>query len=271
MSAFRLISLHGAPRSGTSWLGKIFDSHPDVAYRFQPLFSYRFKGAIDSDSPPDAVRQFLQQLYGVIDDSFILQLPQAARGAHPQAFKKASIPDVLVMKEVRYHYVIPALMRAVPDAKFVGIVRHPCAVINSWLKTPREFRPEWDAMAEWRNAPSKNQGLREEYYGFTKWKELAHQFLTIACNRPNDFLLVRYEALVTNPESEIEKLFAFCGLEVHSQVRDFLRASQEHEVDDPDSVFRTADVMERWRTELAAPIREAILAELKSTELEVFL
>ena len=271
MSPFRLVSLHGAPRSGTSWLGKIFDSHPDVAYRFQPLFSYRFKGAIDSDSPPDAVRLFLQQLFGVNDDPFILQLPQAARGAHPQAFRKTNPPSVLVMKEVRYHYVIPALLRAVPDAKIVGIVRHPCAVINSWLKTPREFRPEWDAMAEWRNAPSKNHGLREEYFGFTKWKEMAHQFLALARNHPNDFFLVRYECLVTNPESEIEKLFAFCGLDVHPQVRDFLHASQQHEVDDPDSVFRTADVMERWKIELAAPIRKAILAELKATDLRVFL
>ena len=30
------ILLLGAPRSGTSWLGKIFDSHPDVLYRHEP-------------------------------------------------------------------------------------------------------------------------------------------------------------------------------------------------------------------------------------------
>jgi Sulfotransferase family len=31
-----LILVLGAPRSGTTWLGKIFDSHPDVLYRHEP-------------------------------------------------------------------------------------------------------------------------------------------------------------------------------------------------------------------------------------------
>jgi hypothetical protein len=162
-------------------------------------------------------------------------------------------------------------MRAAPDAKIVGIVRHPCAVINSWLKTPREFRPEWNAMVEWRDAASKNRGLREEYYGFTKWKELANQFLALRHNHPDAFYLVRYESLVADPESEIGKLFAFCGLDLHPQVREFLRASQQRDVDDPDSVFRTADVMQRWKSELPASIRETILAELHATDLETFL
>ena len=29
----RVILMLGAPRSGTSWLAKIFDSHPDVRWR----------------------------------------------------------------------------------------------------------------------------------------------------------------------------------------------------------------------------------------------
>lgn len=271
MPAFRLVSLHGAPRSGTSWLGKIFDSHPDVAYRFQPLFSYRFKGVLDSDSPPEVVEDFLQRLYAVTDDEFILQQRQASRGAHPPAFEKVYSPGVLVMKEVRYHYVIPLLLRSVPDVKIVGIMRHPCGAINSWLKTPREFKPEWDAMAEWRDAPSKNQGRREEYYGFTKWKELARLFLALEQDYPDSFYLVRYEALVANPEAETRRLFAFCGLDMPIQVQNFLTSSQQREVEDPDSVFRITDVAERWKKELASPIRDAILAELKDTDLEVFL
>lgn len=271
MSPFRLISLHGVPRSGTSWLGKIFDTHPDVAYRFQPLFSYRFKGAIDANSPPNVIEDFLNQLYTVTDDEFILQKPQITRGAHPQILEKTYPPSVLVMKEVRYHYVIPALLKITPKIKIVGIVRHPCGVINSWLKTPREFRPEWDALTEWRDAPSKNQGHREEYYGFTKWKELTRLFLYLKQKYPEIFYLIRYESLVTQPEEETRNLLSFCDLDIHPQTQSFLKASQEQEVEDPDSVFRTSDVSERWKQELAVPIRETIITELYGTDLEVFL
>lgn len=271
MRDFRVVSLHGAPRSGTSWLGKIFDSHPDTAYRFQPLFSYRFKGAIDATSGREQVERFLTDLYTIQDDDFILQLRQQGRGAHPDGFAKTSHPGVLVMKEVRYHYVIETLLHQVEGIKIVGIVRHPCGTINSWLKTQREFKPEWDAIAEWREATSKNQKRSEEYYGFSKWKELAYLFLSLACEQPDSFYLVRYESLVANPEREVGKLFTFCGLDMPDQVRNFIASSQQQEVEDPDSVFRTADVAERWKHELPAVIRDAIYSELRGTKLEMFL
>ncbi|MDA8249567.1 MAG: sulfotransferase [Rhodospirillales bacterium] len=34
--ADRMLLLLGAPRSGTTWVGKVFDSHPDVLYRHEP-------------------------------------------------------------------------------------------------------------------------------------------------------------------------------------------------------------------------------------------
>ncbi len=271
MHSFNTISLHGAPRSGTTWLGKIFDSHPDVAYRFQPLFSYRFKGAIDDNSRQDTVMQFLRQLYDENGDEFILQQQQIARKVQPSFVEKVQHPRVLVMKEVRYHYVIDLLLRTVPEIKIIGIVRHPCGAINSWLKTPREFLPEWDVVSEWRNAPSKNQDRREEYYGFSKWKELARLFLRLESTYPDAFRLIRYEELVAHPHERVRELFGFCGLDMHAQVLRFLDESQQHEVDDPDSVFRSKDVVSRWKKELPAFIQDEIFADLVGSDLEIFL
>jgi hypothetical protein len=52
--------ISGAARSGTSWLGQILDSSPDVAYRFQPFFAYAFKNFVDFDSPPGALGRVLR-------------------------------------------------------------------------------------------------------------------------------------------------------------------------------------------------------------------
>lgn len=268
---FRVVSIHGAPRSGTSWLGQIFNSHPDVAYRYQPLFSYRFKGAVSESSSREEIKHFLNELYSVTDDEFLLQEKQRLRGVHPSELIKSPHPSVLVMKEVRYHYVIETLLREVPNIRVIGIVRHPCGTINSWLKTPREFKPQWNASTEWRNAPSKNQGRGEEYYGFEKWKELARLFLRLEKEWPQAFHLVRYEKLVNAPEAETAKLFAFCGLDLDPQVCRFLAASRSREVEDPDTVFRTADVANRWKAELDPAIRDAILHDVEGSDLSIFL
>lgn len=271
MLPFRVVSIHGAPRSGTSWLGQIFNSHPEVAYRFQPLFSYRFKGAIKRESSRAEIENFLRALYEVGDDEFILQTNQKLRGAHPADFVKKQHPSVLVMKEVRYHYLIETLLRQVEDIKVVGIVRHPCGAINSWLKTPREFKPEWDPSAEWRDAPSKNQGRPEEYYGFARWLELVRLFSALQRNYPGSFYLIRYEALVARSKEAVRDLFAFCGLDMPPQAHEFLEACRQREVDDPDTVFRRPDVVDRWRYELDPQIRDAILNETSSLGLEGFL
>ena len=39
----KVIAIFGMPRSGTSFLGQILDSSPSVAYRLEPIFSYKLK------------------------------------------------------------------------------------------------------------------------------------------------------------------------------------------------------------------------------------
>lgn len=271
MRDFNVISIHGAPRSGTSWLGKVFDSHPDVAYRFQPFFSYRFKNVISESSSVQEIEQFFEDLYAVVDDEFLLQLRQKRGGVHPENFMKTVRSSFLVMKEVRYHYLIRTLLQSVGDIKIIGIVRHPCGVINSWLKTPREFNPQWNQLSEWRLAQSKNQYRKEEYYGFEKWQELATAFLDFSLQYPTSFRLVRYEELVENPIKTVSDLFAFSGLSMHPQTESFITSSQAKEIEDPDTVFRLSDVAQRWKHELSPEIRDSILREIRDSRLQVFL
>ena len=242
-----------------------------MTYRFQPLFSYRFKNVISESSSIEDIAQFFSDLYAIKKDEFILQDKQKNRGVHPGDFMKSARPSVLVMKEVRYHYLIRTLLAKVDDIKFIGIVRHPCGVINSWLKTPREFNPRWDQLREWRIAQSKNQSRIEEYYGFEKWRELAMTFLELSLQYPKSFKLVRYEDVVADPLNSVSELFAFAELPLHAQTEQFIVSSQAREVEDPDTVFRSSDVAHRWKHELLPEIRDAILYEVSNSDLRIFL
>ena len=82
---------------------------------------------------------------------------------------------------------------------------------------------------------------------------------------------MRYESLVTHPQEQVRRLFAFCNLDMPLQVTDFLGHSQETEVEDPDTVFRLPSVADRWKRELPANIRDAILSDLRGSDLEAFL
>ena len=269
---FQVVSIHGVPRSGTSWLGQVFASHPDVAYRLQPLFAYRFKDRLHADSSPDEVIQFLQELYAVRDDPFILDEERKAALADFWArAQKSPHPSFLVMKMVRYHHLIPLFLESAPGIRIIGIVRHPCAVINSWLQAPKEFRPGWDPLEEWRDAPKKNAGRIEEYNGFEKWKEVATMFLDLERTHPRQFRLVRYEDIIARPEAQIAALFDFVGLTLPPQTREFIRLSRSGHDPDPYAVLKRPDRAARWRQELDPRIARAILDDVQGTPLERFL
>lgn len=273
MTYRKVVSIHGVPRSGTSWLGQIFNKHSNVVYKFQPLFSYHFKDRLSINSTPSAIKTFLDDLYAINDDDFIAgRWPKPADDPIPGiTFYKREVPEIMVIKEVRYHHLIELLINSLPEIKIVGIIRNPCAVINSWLQSPKEFHKEWDRMAEWFHAPSKNQGKIEEYFGYSKWKELALAFLDFEQRYPEKIFLVQYEQLVTKPVKTMEKAFSFCGLNMEDQVLNFIKESQNLHIDDPYAVFKSPSVKDKWRQTLDQRIIDTISSDLQGTKLDRFL
>jgi hypothetical protein len=223
---------------------------------------------LGESSSLDDIEDFFQKML-ITQNDFILQKPQIRRGAH-SSFNKEEV-ETLVMKHVRYHFIIENIIKKDPSVRVVGIVRDPRGVINSWLKTPREFSSEWSASEEWRTAPSKNQGRVEEYYGFEKWKEFSRLSIRLSNLYSNNFKLVQYEDLLADKIEQVGQIFDFCNINFGSQTRNFLIETNSIEVDDPDTSFRFADVSKRWNQELSREIAEEIAEDLKGTALEVFL
>src|SRR3978361_1129199 len=146
----------GSPRSGTTWLAKIFDSHPDILYRHEPdelklptpglkpgervrewLRQRGLRAAAKRPNfpkswrppPMDTVRQVLAAALAIGE-----RLPVSSLAA-----KRIGVPDLVApngggsvraaVKLVNWDGSLAA--RTMPDARCVFILRHPCGQIAS--------------------------------------------------------------------------------------------------------------------------------------------
>ncbi len=150
------IAIHSVPRSGSSWIGQIFNSSPTVNFKFQPLFSYAFKSALNEKSSKNEIDTFFKDI-SQSDDDFLIQQDKIDNGNYPK-FKKNNLFTHIAYKEVRYHNIQENMLKINSDIIVIGIVRNPYAVINSFLKAPREFRKDlnWNELDEWQYANKKN-------------------------------------------------------------------------------------------------------------------
>jgi hypothetical protein len=170
----RIILILGAPRSGTSWLGKAFDSHPDVVLRHEPdtvLRECRLPGIClpsDIDTHVDLARNYLQRLMDVRTLKTSGQLPlypksyqgtaarylrtgmvlglhvaekalglrNALRGVHiPDAVTRGDLSRVhLVMKSVSSLGRARLFASALPGARIIHLVRSPFGQVASMIR-----------------------------------------------------------------------------------------------------------------------------------------
>lgn len=269
MAALKRIALHGAPRSGTTWLGSIFDSSPNVAYRFQPLFSYAHKSFLNENSSKEKIDIFFDAILKT-QDEFVLQKETIKKGLVP-GFRKGLITHV-IYKEVRYHHIIQNLLEKDTDIKIIGLVRNPKSVISSWYMAPKEFKQdEWDLMKEWKFAGKKNLNRKEEFNGYVKWKEVAGLFLHLQKTYPERFMLVNYKELLDNTLETVNGLFDFSGLKLTRQTKDFIMESHHKDLpNDAYAVYRKNQTDNKWKEILPAEIINEIDNDLKGTELALF-
>ena len=220
------IAIFGAPRSGTTWLGQLFNSSPNVLYRFQPLFSHEFKSRLSPNSTLNDIQSFYSDLTTANSEFVLTSLN----------FPKQT-PTHLVWKEVRYHHITPNLLQN-SNTKIIYIERNPIDVINSWFNAPKEFNSKWDIQKEWLNAPSKNLNKPEEFNGFNKWLEVKNIHTDNFHNFPDKVIKVKYEDLKDNPIKELQKLYNFCNLKWDNQVEHFVLKSITTHNKDAYSVFK---------------------------------
>jgi Sulfotransferase family len=157
----------GAPRSGTTWLAKIIDSHPDVLYRHEPDQILASPSPLSPDALPALLarwaddrsprtaakrpyfRKSWQPAWGrCIRAVFAAMVSAAAR--MPPRFNplgSLSIPDLatrpvprLAIKSIAWGEGAGVLARTLPDSRTILILRHPCGQVASVMHGNRQRR-----------------------------------------------------------------------------------------------------------------------------------
>ena len=173
MNFDQLVMVLGAPRSGTSWLGKIFDSHPGVLYRHEPdlaLWESRLPFYVpeaDADSYTAIAAEYVARLMRTPTLKASGQLPvfpksyqvafvrplrtaminalrwtEAATGSRrmrsfpvPDLFNPNRHPPVrIVMKSISARGRARVFLEALPAMRLILLLRHPCGQVASTLR-----------------------------------------------------------------------------------------------------------------------------------------
>jgi hypothetical protein len=268
-----LAAVFGSGRSGSSWLGAIINSHPEVAYRFEPfhrLANRRIAEAERLASSPDLSDSDLNAIYAaLLPANPLLEKPpffekrnsalagkvvawNLARTA-PRLqgwFEKLYTPKgrpLLVFKEVTMEPLMENLLERT-TMPIIYLVRHPGAVVASHLRGQAGgAMPVGDHRAVRRIVEALDRELAETFASrlaaMTEtelnaliWRAEVQRGLRAVRAHASTAMLVLYKHLVTDTIATVTRIFEHFGLELHPQTRAFLETSTR------------GDQVARWRS-----------------------
>lgn len=198
------VFIAGLPRSGTSLVDQIIDAHPNAAGVGELQSILRFAGEIGrsydpAKEPPDCFGKFSH------DDSWL----SAAEGYLREIHQLAPAADRIVNKAIGNDIVVGMFARLFPQTRVIHLRRDPRDVaISCYMGAFNTAVFPWTARIEWViKAWEQSERL------MAHWRNIIDV----------PILELRYEELVSNPESQIPNLLDFLGLDLSSECFEFYR------------------------------------------------
>ena len=235
--ARRIAFLGGYPRSGTTLLEQVLDSHPDIVSAeettifhddaYTPLLRNAPPGSSMLAVLESAQSSTLQQSRDNYFRTMELHLGNPTRGR------------LLIDKNPSINFLIPAFLRVFPEIKLLVALRDPRDVCLSC------FMQAHLPLSKGSVAYLNLENTAEAYAGvMSLWQTLAPLI-------QNPFLEVRYEDLVEDLESVAHRTLDFLGVPWDARVLGFDKHARQKRVRSPTyadvakPIFKTA--IGRWR------------------------
>ena len=198
-----LVFVISPPRAGSTLLQRMMGAHAEVFTHPEPhlispiahlgVYGNVDKAPYDHINAAEALKAFIEDLPNGEQD--YLDALRSYTDTLYGRMLSTSECSYFLDKTPANALVLQFLERLYPDAKYVVLTRHPLAVFSSYANS--FFNGDWQAAHEFnpileRYVPAMARFIRE---------------------RPVPLLHVAYEDLVMEPESQLERVFAFLGLE----------------------------------------------------------
>ena len=265
----KLILLFGMPRSGTTWIGKIFDSHGDTFYLHEPdsvrpvanlplvvgqkqtdLIKTPVKNWLAvNDEKVTASRPFFPKTYlNFWQYQLFLVSAYLSKISHRlnlpffrKPIRVQSTPPVIVWKSIESLARIGGIQQA-SNAFSIQILRHPCGHIASTLRGEKQhkFDSSTPIFEDWDLFDKLLQQTGEQRFTLNNIKQMQpEERLAVRWGLLNDAALAQakdgqsdvlvYEDVCREPKQTVQRLFASLGLSYTTATDDFISGSTEKE------------------------------------------
>lgn len=252
----------GAPRTGTTLTMEILNRHPLVHLFDEVHYNERVVDQIGN--PPTLTKQQIQHAVDILKQfcprfwetsvgeqarAGLLEKVETSDVTHGMVFSEflsrqarhfdkeiwgdSSPQDVLYMGMLKEWY---------PDARFVGLVRDPRAYLASYKNY---YKKE---ISNYRNRfnPMSNSLL---------WRSYMNALLDAKNGSLSESLiLLKYEDLVSDPETEVSRISDFLGLDFHAEMLNVRRQNSSYinVEEDRKKTGISSGSLGRWREELSS-------------------
>lgn len=272
------VLINGMGRSGTTWVQKVFDQHPDVLAIFEPDLVLGRQPV----STREEIREVIEKFFAcrhlrAMRRRPIMRKPYRSHAAHqarkgliyglsgmvfvfPSFMNLISglrIPDLgdtsrvtMVAKTVSRERLIGEFAQADPDMKVIYVIRHPCGYVASQRagvrsgKMRRVYLPDRRLLARVAEFSKPVEDVVEEDFSDLeimayRWAAFNDVAMEVA-ETVSNLRIVCYEDLCRKPIEEFQRTLEWSGLDWHPDCEDFLARSlaSERDADDYHDVVR---------------------------------
>lgn len=246
-STLKPLFIFSLPRSGSTLAQRILASHDDIATVAEPwillpyLYTLKRKGIYAEyghgqmiGAIEDLCKNFPngQDDYLLHMQSFILKLYGEATKTEAKYF---------LDKTPRYHLVVEDIIRLFPEGKFIFLWRNPLAIIASLIET---YGRKWNLYTF---KVDLFDGLTNLLSAYEKFASKAYA--------------IRYEDILSNPETQLQKMYSYMGLAFTPDILSSLDNVQfKGRMGDPTGVKQYQEIsqkpVDKWKYILANPVRK---------------